>query len=200
MNTNYKARPVRSPFQPRQSRPVKQAQERSLNMQDEQNPVRLILARLCQARYVLSAGFSVDTTTMATVKTPGFLAVRCELSMGGKILGVGHGATAISKINKSLDRALFGCLNGALMSSINSACKSLDVLRLEGEQEQLGEAYRAIQGEESQPATDKQRAYLRELILLSCEDDTDRQERINALSELTKEEASAQIKMLAGAR
>src|SRR3989344_1988496 len=197
MQTQYKSRPVRSPFQPRQSHPVKAAQERSLDMSDEQNPVRLILAKLCQARYVLSAGFSVDTTTMATVKTPGFLAVRCELSMDGKILGVGHGATAISKINRGLERALFGCLNGALMSSINVACKSLDAIRLEGSQEQLGEAYRTPQGQEAQLASDKQKSYLRELILVNCEDDTDRQERINQLDTLTKQEASEQIQMMA---
>src|SRR3989344_8906718 len=126
MQTQYKSRPVRSPFQPRQSHPVKAAQERSLNMNDEQNPVRQILAKLCQARYVLSAGFSVDTTTMATVKTPGFLAVRCELSMDGRPIGIGHGSTALSRLNKRLDRALFSCFNGSLMSAIFSACKSLD--------------------------------------------------------------------------
>ena len=120
--------------------------------------------------------------------------------MDGRPLGIGHGSTAVSRLNKGLDRALYSCLNGSLMSAINSACKSLDVIRLEGTQEQLGEAYRAPQGEENQQITDKQQAYLRELILATCEDDTDRQERINALSELTKEEASAQIKMLAGAR
>ena len=70
-------------------------------------------------------------------------------------------------------------------------------MRLEGTQEQLGEAYRATRGEESQPATDKQKSYLRELILLQSEDDTDRQQRINQISELTKEEASQQIQMLA---
>ena len=133
-------------------------------------------------------------------KTPGLIAVKCELSMEGRPLGIGHGSTAVSRLNKGLDRALYSCLNGSLMSAINSACKSLDVIRLEGTQEQLGEAYRAPQGEENQQITDKQQAYLRELILATCEDDTDRQERINALSELTKEEASAQIKMLAGAR
>jgi len=120
--------------------------------------------------------------------------------MDGRPLGIGHGSTAISRLNKGLDRALYSTLNGSLMSAISSACKSLDVIRLEGTQEQLGEAYRATRGEESQPATDKQKSYLRELILLNAEDDTDRQERINALSELTKEEASAQIRMLAGAR
>ncbi|HEY4498874.1 MAG TPA: hypothetical protein VJH94_02300 [Candidatus Paceibacterota bacterium] len=198
MQTNYKSRPVRSPFQPH---PVKQAQERAMNTQDEGNPIRLMLQKLCQPNLNLCASFSPDIGVMSALnKTPGLIAVKCELSMDGRPLGIGHGSTAVSRLNKGLDRALYSCLNGSLMSAINSACKSLDVIRLEGTQEQLGEAYRAPQGEENQQITDKQQAYLRELILATCEDDTDRQERINALSELTKEEASAQIKMLAGAR
>ena len=195
MQTQYKTRAVRSPFQPH---PVKQAQEKVLNMNDEQNPVRQILAKLCQTQYALSATFSPDTGIMSVLKTPGLIAVKCELSLQGKgLVGIGHGSTAISKLNKGLDRALYSCLNGALMSAINSACKSLDVIRLEGGQGQLGEAYKAVRGEETQPATDKQKSYLRELILLNAEDDTDRQQRINQISELTKEEASQQIQMLA---
>ena len=195
MQTQYKNRAVRSPFQPH---PVKQAQEKVLNMNDEQNPVRQILAKLCQTQYALSATFSPDTGIMSVLKTPGLIAVKCELSLQGKgLVGIGHGSTAISKLNKGLDRALYSCLNGALMSAINSACKSLDVIRLEGGQGQLGEAYKAVRGEETQPATDKQKSYLRELILLNAEDDTDRQQRINQISELTKEEASQQIQMLA---
>jgi len=167
-------------------------------MNDEQNPVRQILAKLCQTQYALSATFSPDTGIMSVLKTPGLIAVKCELSLQGKgLVGIGHGSTAISKLNKGLDRALYSCLNGALMSAINSACKSLDVIRLEGGQGQLGEAYKAVRGEETQPATDKQKSYLRELILLNAEDDTDRQQRINQISELTKEEASQQIQMLA---
>ena len=195
MQTQYKNRAVRSPYQPH---PVKQAQEKVLNMNDEQNPVRQILAKLCQTQYALSATFSPDTGIMSVLKTPGLIAVKCELSLQGKgLVGIGHGSTAISKLNKGLDRALYSCLNGALMSAINSACKSLDVIRLEGGQGQLGEAYKAVRGEETQPATDKQKSYLRELILLNAEDDTDRQQRINQISELTKEEASQQIQMLA---
>ena len=133
---------------------------------------------------------------MATLKTPGLVAVRCELSLDGKPIGVGTGSTAISRLNKGLDRALFGCLNGALMSAINVSCKSLDVMRL-GDAQELGEAYRAPQGQETQLASDKQKSYLRELILLNIEDDTEKQQRINALGELTKEEASQQIQMLA---
>src|SRR3990167_7509319 len=198
MQTNYKARPVRSPFQPH---PAQQMQKKTLDTQDEGNPIRLMLQKLCQPNLNLCASFSPDIGVMSALnKTPGLIAVKCELSLEGRPLGIGHGSTAVSRLNKGLDRALYSCLNGALMSAINSACKSLDVIRLEGTQEQLGEAYRAPQGQETQLASDKQKSYLRELILLNAEDDTDRQERINALSELTKEEASAQIRMLAGAR
>lgn len=134
---------------------------------------------------------------MASLKTPGLVAVKCELALDGKPLGIGHGSTVISRLNKGLERALFGCLNGALMSSVNSGCKSLDAIRLEGFQERLGEAYRATRGEETLLATEKQKSYLRELILLNCEDTTDMQTRIDQLSELTKDEASQQIQMLA---
>ena len=195
MQTQYRGHAVRSPFQPNH---MKRSQEKVTNTQDEGNPIRLMLNKLCQTKYNLCATFSPDIGVMSALnKTPGLIAVKCELSLDGRAIGLGHGSTAISRLNKGLDRALYSCLNGSLMSAINSACKSLDVIRLEGTQEQIGEAYKSGQGEESQPATDKQKSYLRELILVNCEDDTDRQERINALSELTKEEASQQIQMMA---
>ena len=175
-----------------------------MDTQDEQNPIRQMLQKLCQAQYVLSAGFSVDTGAMAVLKTPGILVVKCELSLEGKgPIGVGHGSTVISRLNKGLERALFGCLNGALMSSINVACKSLDAIRLEGSQESstksaaLGEAYRAPQGEESQPATDKQKAYLRQLLSLNIEDSGEREKLEAQVDELTKDEASHAIKAYA---
>lgn len=202
MQNNYQNHSVRSPYQPH---PVQQMYERSMDMQDSSNPVRQMLQKLCQTRYSLSASFSPDLTTMSALKTSGLVAVKCDLSLDGKLVGIGHGSTVISKFNRGLDRALYSCLNGALMSAINSACKTLDVIRLEGIETQpvsvvspkLGEAYRTPKGEEAEPATEKQKAYLRELILLNCEDDTERQEYINQLGELTKKEASEQIQALA---
>src|SRR3989344_7274700 len=120
MPTQCSSRPVRSPFQ---AQPVKQAQERSMNTQDEHNPIRVMLLKLCQARYSLTATFSPDLGTMSALnKTPGLVAVKCELSLDGRPIGLGHGSTAISRLNKGIDRALYSCLNGALMSAINSAC------------------------------------------------------------------------------
>src|SRR3989344_7128497 len=99
MQTNYKSRPVRSPFQPH---PVKQAQERAMNTQDEGNPIRLMLQKLCQPNLNLCASFSPDIGVMSALnKTPGLIAVKCELSlMDGRPLGIGHGSTAISRLNK----------------------------------------------------------------------------------------------------
>ena len=194
MQTQYKSRPVRSPFQPRQSHPVKQAQERSLDMSNEQNPVRLILAKLCQAQYNLCATFSPDTGTMAALKTPGLVAVKCELSLDGKPIGLGHGSTAISRLNKGLDRALFGCLNGALMSAINVSCKSLDVMRL-GDAQELGEAYKADSGE-STPATLRQLEYLKQLLQVNADEQV-RDKWMPNLDTLTKSEASELIQQYA---
>ena len=194
MQTQYKSRPVRSPFQPRQSHPVKQAQERSLDMSNEQNPVRLILAKLCQAQYNLCATFSPDLGTMAALKTPGLVAVKCELSLDGKPIGLGHGSTAISRLNKGLDRALFGCLNGALMSAINVSCKSLDVMRL-GDAQELGEAYKADSGE-STPATLRQLEYLKQLLQVNADEQV-RDKWMPNLDTLTKSEASELIQQYA---
>ena len=169
-----------------------------MNTQDEHNPIRQMLEKLCQAHYSLSATFSPDIGTMTALnKTPGLVAVKCELRLDGRPIGLGHGSTAISRLNKGIDRALYSCLNGALMSAINSACKSLDIIRLEGGQEQLGEAYKTVRGEESQPATDKQKAYLRQLLSLNVEDGGEREKLEAQVDELTKDEASHAIKAYA---
>ena len=176
-----------------------------MDTQDEENPIRQTLDKLCQTQLRLCVGFSVDSGAMAMLKTPGILIVKCELSMQGRegLIGIGHGSTVISRLNKGIERALFGCLNGALMSSINAACKSLDAIRLEGSQESdtksatLGEAYKAPQGEESQPATDTQKAYLRQLLSLNVEDGGEREKLEAQVDELTKDEASHAIKAYA---
>lgn len=190
MQTTYKPRPVRSPYQPH---PIQRMKEKATDTQDATHPVRLMLAKLCQARYSLSATFSPDHGTMSALKTPGLVAVTCELRMDGKPIGLGHGSTAISRLNKGIDRALYSCLNGALMSAINSACKTLDVIRLEDAQRQPSEAYRAFADEVSEPATEKQQEYLRQLVRVNVQDERERDGWETRIDELTKAEASEAI-------
>ena len=130
---------------------------------------------------------------MSALKTPGLIAVTCELRMDGKPIGLGHGSTAISRLNKGIDRALYSCLNGALMSAINSACKTLDVMRLEDTQERPSEAYQAVTVDEYEPATEKQREYLRQLIQVNVHDENEREGWESRINELTKNEASDAI-------
>lgn len=198
MNTMYKSRSVRSPFQTRKH-PAQQMREQAMDTQNENHPMRQQVRKLC-GTYNLSATFSEDSSSLELLETPGLIAIKCVLSKDGKPVGVGHGSSVISRINKGIERSIFGCLNGSLMSAINSACKTLDALRLEaadnGESAALGEAYRARDGEQSQPATEKQRDYLKQL--LSTHENQEVADHWMAnLDTLTKEEASAAISRFA---
>lgn len=190
MQTAYKPRPVRSPYQPH---PIQQMREKAMDTQDATHPVRQMLEKLCRTKYNLSATFSPDHGTMLALKTPGLIAVTCELRLDGKPIGLGHGSTALSRLNKGIDRALYSSLNGALMSAINSACKTLDVMRLEDTQERPNEAYQAVTVDEYEPATEKQREYLRQLIRVNVHDESEREGWESRIGELTKKEAGEAI-------
>lgn len=196
MNTNYKNRAVRSPYQPH---PVHLMQEKSMDTLDEGNPIRQMLQRLCQPRLSLYATFSPDLGTMSALKTPGLVAVKCELSLqDGKPLGIGHGSTAISRLNKGLDRALYGCINGALMSAINAGCKTLDVIRLEDAYMQGAkstepvEAHRDSEGGEG--ITAKQKGLLTSLIFQQVGDEDERERRLQEVESCSRTDASELIK------
>lgn len=195
-------RPVRSPIQV-QTHPAELARQRAQDTQREEHPMRERVRRLC-GTYNLSATFSEDTATISTLKTPGLIAVQCVLSKDGQPIGIGHGSTIISRINRGTERATFSCLNGALTSAINSACKTLDVLRLEASDEQAAsdktemyrDRYEPRETSTSTSATDKQKNYLRELISLNC-DEAECERWASQIDDLTKEEASEAIQRFA---
>ena len=189
----YKNRPVRSPIQPHHpAQPVRK-------MGQEEHPIRERVRKLCKT-VTLSADFSEDTSTLSTLSTEGLIAVRCVLSHEGKPIGVGHGSSVISRINRGNERTIFSCFNGALMSAINSACKTLDVLRLEAEDERAATdktemnrgtyAPRESSGEE--PITPKQRQFLLQLASVNL-DEGDREQFAASIDDMTKSEASAAI-------
>ena len=94
-------------------------------------------------------------------------------------------------------------INGSFMSAANNATKVLDTLRLDlpvqTPSQAIGEAYRAPVGESLDLATDKQKKYLRELILLNVEDSREQDQRIMQMEELTRSEASELIQAYAKA-
>lgn len=187
--TTYRRnQPVRSPIQ---YRPAQQKQE--------EHPIRERVRQLC-GTYNLSATFSEDTAALATLKTPGLIAVQCVLSKDGRAIGIGHGSSIVSRMNRANERTAFSCLNGALMSAINSACKTLDVLRLEAADAQAEtnkpEIYRgSYQPKENagdEPATEKQKQYLLQLASVNL-DESDREQFAATVDDMTRQEASEAI-------
>jgi hypothetical protein len=161
--------------------------------------MRQEVRKLC-GTYNLSATFSEDASSLDLLKTPGLIAIKCVLSKDGKPVGIGHGSSVITRINRGIERSIFGCLNGALMSAVNSACKTLDALRLEAAENKasggIGEAYKAKGGEEGVLATDKQREYLKQLLQMHPDEEV-REHWLSNLDVLTKSEASEAISQFA---
>lgn len=198
--TTYQNRPVRSPVQ---LHPAEVARNRALDTQNEEHPSRRSVRRLC-GTYNLSATFSEDTGTLSTLKTPGLIAVQCVLSKDGQNVGIGHGSTVISRINRGSERTIFSCFNGALMSAINSACKTLDVLRLEASDEQAvtdktdmyREAYAPRESSGDAPISPRQKQYLLQLASINL-DEGDGEQFAAGIDSMTRQEASEAIQRFA---
>lgn len=189
-------RSVRSPIQYRPPQTQKVAQR------EEEHPIREHVRKLC-GTLNLSATFSEDAGALSTLKTQGLIAVQCVLSKDGRAIGIGHGSTIVSRINRANERTVYSCFNGALMSAINSACKTIDVLRLNAADVQAesdkavlyGDAYRQRDTHGSEPATDKQKQYLLQLASINL-GESDREQLAATVDDMTKEEASEAIQSL----
>lgn len=191
--TTYRSQP--SPFQFNRNK--------SFDVRGNGHPIKEEM-RKHFGTYTLTATFEEDVQTAGTFKhISGYLPVLCTLRKDGTIIAVGRGASVLSQQNRSLTRAVGNAIGGSWLSAANGAMKVFDLIRT-GELEHKPsvnqrEDYPVIPVIDAEPqlATDKQKSYLRELILLNVEDDTDRQTHIDQLNTLTKEEASQQIQMLA---
>ena len=165
-----KARPSQSPPQ--------SAYDVSSN---EEHPVRREVKKFCGS-YTLEVAFEEDSQTLTTFEhVPGMVAVLCTLRKEGKVVGQGRGSSVASRMNRGIERTAYTAINGALLSAVNNATKILDTLRLEEADEDqdaqrvgLAEAYRARHDVGFDRATDKQKAYARQLLSLNVEDEADR--------------------------
>src|SRR3989338_8042026 len=174
-----------------QPSPFQIMRKQALDVNDEKHPIKAEM-RKHYGTYNLTATFEEDTETLRAFKhISEYLPVICTLRKDGKVIAIGRGASVLSPMNRSIQRAVYGAINGSWLSASNSACKVFDLERMDTGSDKPGLAMEPVL------ATEKQKSYLRELILQLCEDDTDRQQRIEGLDTLTKDEASHQIQMLA---
>lgn len=194
-NTATMKRYVRSPFQPTQ-----RAQKTYAEQNHSVHPVREEIDRVLGS-YSLTAEIREDTQTLATMKhIGGMIAFICSLSRDGKVIAEGRGATVLGPNNKWLTRAVESAFNSALSDAVIRSTKVLGTfLSTAGSSVSLEEAYTAVEKEKnSEPATDKQISYLRQLIQINVEDDQERDQWESQLGEMSKREACVAIEQFVG--
>lgn len=171
-----------------------------MDTQNADHPIRREIQRMC-GQYQFTVLFSQDTEGMKTFPhIPGIVGVKCLITnKDGKAVGEGHGSAILTRINKSIERTAFICLNAAFLSAANNMCKIWDYLRLDSMDEQkispnkmLGQAYRATETDGFEPASEKQCQYLTQLVQINCEEE-EREKWLGQIGSLTKEEASLAI-------
>src|SRR3989344_6688123 len=152
MITNYKSR-VLSPIQPSRIHPAEKMRQKAMDTQNADHPIRREIQRMC-GQYQFTVLFSQDTEGMKTFPhIPGIVGVKCLITnKDGKAVGEGHGSAILTRINKSIERTAFICLNASFLSAANNMCKIWDSLRLDSIDEQqripnkmIDEAYQSTE-------------------------------------------------------
>lgn len=142
-----------------------------------------------------SAEIREDTDTLKAMShIPNMIAYVCILKKDGAVVGIGRGSAVLNRMNKFVDRTVSAALNSSLIDSVVRSTRVLDTMRLsEQGGPEIGEAYRSTKYDATEGITDRQKTYLRELVQLNVEDDSEQEQILANLDSLTKEEASDMI-------
>lgn len=173
MNNTLNKR-ILSPLQPK-VKPV-------IDVRGENHPVREEVKKLCGNPFSLEVSFQEDTDTLKNLNIPGLVGVLCILKLNGKIIAFGRSVSVFSKLNKYIERTISASIGGSFLSAANNAIKVLESIRANGGEET--EEFEEIE----EPASEKQRSYLKSLLGSEADED-----EINAL---TKDQASERIQEL----
>lgn len=194
MKTNYPPKRYPSPFQPR-IHPAQALRKLAMDTSNKKSPIRKEIEKLLGV-HALEATVEEDTQTLAAMKhVEGIVCFLCTLRKNGKVLAQGRGNAVMNPSGRWMNRAIHSAFNSALADSVIRATKVLGTL-IESEQERSGaipQTYQPKEQDAFEPATDKQRHYLAELIALNVLDEDERERRQLQLSEITKSEASRMI-------
>jgi hypothetical protein len=155
---------------------------------------------------VLTYNFSVEIAEdkealQAFQDIPGVVAFKATLRKGPSILGFGYGMAVINETNKYYSKQIAFAANSAWIDSVVKASKLIDVLPAShnGQQESKespSSFYRMEQTNNFQPASEKQKNYLLQLLKNNQASETE----IEQVYELSKKEAAEKISFLAPAR
>ena len=183
MKTAYSYRP-RVAFHPAQA-----LRKQAADIQNKKHPAREEIEK-CLGTHTITATVEEDIQTLSALKhVEGVVAFLVTLTKEGRVISQGRGSAVFSPTNRFINRTIACAFNSALSDSVIRATKVLDTFRTKSENEATEDAYKS---DVSEPATEKQRDYLRQLVQINCDED-ERERWESQLSEITKSEASKAI-------
>ncbi len=158
----------------------------------EVHPIKAEIAKNIGS-FSFTATFEEDREALAAFQNEGLIAYRCILrNPDGRVLGIGHGLNVLSAENRYLSKSVSWARSGAFIAAVTNAVKfpnltsgaPMSDFGLNG-----GDLASTFM------ATEKQKSYLKELIMSLPEED-EREELLNNLDSMTKEDASELIGQL----
>jgi len=147
-------------------------------------------------KYSFEIEIDQDVETINTLQIPGLVAFISKLYMNGKLVGIGRSQCLITQTFKVVQRITDIAFSGAIIDSVIRSAKYIENMDL---QPKLSSNYSTSELQvkydepEQEMATSKQISYLRQLINVNVADDEERERRISALSQYTKQDASEAI-------
>ncbi len=182
MNSNYPRRTLS---------PIQMVKSKTDFRANKKHPVREEIDKSI-GTFNLTATVAEDAQTLAEMNIEGLVAFICTLKKDGRIIAQGRGSTVINPANRYISRAVHSAFNSSLSDAVIRATKVLDTVH-PNPSASTAEYSKAKDADVFEPATDKQRHYLAELIALNVQDENERERRQSQLGELTKQEASRLI-------
>lgn len=189
MNQTY-SRSRLSPYQPKPQHPIELIRAKVYDVQDKKNPIRAAIEQ-CLGTHTITAVIEEDIQTITTMGVDGLVSFLCTLSENGRILSQGRGSVVMSPTNRFIQRAIACAFNSSIADAAIRASKILDLVRDKSEVE----IEESMRDSESEPVTDKQREYIRQLVR-KIEDRAEREDWESRLGKMTKAEASRAIEDL----
>ncbi len=169
--------------------PTRPAHLQMPDVRDANHPARLEINR-CLGVYDLKAIVEEDLQTSALMKhMPGLISIVCTLKLKDKVIAQGYGSSVLNQNNRYINRAVHMAVNSAVADSVIRATKVLGTLQDEVDA-------MVATPMPSEPITEPQKKYLRELALQQMDDEDEREQFLSELPELTKQEASMRIQQL----
>lgn len=187
MNTAYQSR--LSPYQLKPKHPIEILRTKAYDTQDKEHPVRQEVKK-CLGSHSITAVVEEDMQTLTALKgVEGVIAFLCTLTKNGQVISQGRGSAVLNQNHRFIGRTVGCAFNAAISDAAIRCTKVLDTFRDKTE----AEIEESLRGSDTEPATEKQLEYLRQLIQTKVTNGEERRRWEEQLGTLTKDAASASI-------